>query len=167
LFASVAAVTSGVRTPRDLFEYATFYHRSTGTNFFDLTGAPHHTAGRIHRILVGTSSFFGVAPWGRAALVVLAVLLALGAIGNRMRRGSPRAIGGGGRFGERELSSLAANSPRWLWIHVAVLCALWTLHFAFYMPNRSNRGSHHWCSPSSWRRCSGRPFSRARSPSWP
>jgi hypothetical protein len=124
VFVSVAAITTGVRTPRDLIEYVTFYHRSTGTDFFELSGAPNQGPGRIHRVLIGMAAFFGVAPWGRTALLVLTLLVAIGALGSWLRRRSTAASG-------REPDPA---SVRTLGIHVLVLCTLWTMHFAFYQP---------------------------------
>jgi hypothetical protein len=66
------------------------------------------------------ASFFGVAPWGRAALIVLILLLVFGAFSSWIRRRSAAA---------------PRNELQALWIHVMILCILWALHFAFYQPD--------------------------------
>src|SRR5678816_196321 len=75
----------------------------------------------------------------------LVALVAVGLLGVRLRKqAAPRRA---------DKASMPAGSPpkgragaenrapestlRWLWLHTAILCALWTMHFAFFQPGCS------------------------------
>jgi hypothetical protein len=140
--AGVMAYTNDVHTPAGFIEHATFYHRASGTDFFEL-GGPGMTPGtRLGRMRGGIASFFGVSPWGSAAALALVALIATGALLSRSRaRAGARAAAvkkRGGATPERsptpQSDSVSHVHLRRLAIHAAILCALWTAHFLFYQP---------------------------------
>ena len=156
-YAGVAAWTTHVRTPRQLYAYATFFHRDAGNRFFEPPGqasTPHSAAletenpgpstaapgvasrPRILRIAHGFVSFFGAPafPGGPAiALIGLAYLLTR-ALASRGATPQPRRADA--NRGAPPAQGLGAP-PRTLLVHAALLAGLWTAHFAFYEPENT------------------------------
>jgi hypothetical protein len=117
----IAVCTTHVRSVGSFLSYATFYHRVSGNNFFELSGV-HDPEPRLQRTFFGITGFFAGFQWSR--LLVLSWLGATIAIGAIARRPA-------------SASSIESPPPLSIGtalLHCAILAGLWTAHFLFYEP---------------------------------
>ena len=107
LYAAVAAWTTAARTPGELWEYLTFFHRDTGNNFLVMSHWRQHAHDMVHglRLFLAEPRFAGL-----LALATLVLLLLWAA--------------------RRRQTLLASMESRQL----LLLAGLWSLHFIFYEP---------------------------------
>jgi len=122
-YAAVAAWTTHVRTPREFWDYLTFFHRPGGIDFFDTSAAELTAWARLQAAWNGLGSFFAAPDWARAWVAIALAAAILGsAWWHRRRHGAP--------------------DPAWSLLvrHALVLGGLWTAHFLFFEPE----------NPESW-----------------
>jgi len=119
VYYTVAALTTGASSPAGFFEYLTFFHRASGNNFFEPTGAVARGHARLVRAALGLTSFF---TGGRAARSVAALVLLLAAVWPLLRRRGTAGEAGAAGF----LSTLQRQA--------LLLGALWAAHFLFFEP---------------------------------
>ena len=121
LYSVVAAWTTHVRTPREFYDYLTFFHRAGGIDFFAPANAPMTSGERLDAVFAGLGAFFAAPTWAwRSTLIALAIALIATTWWWR-RRTAATAAGSG--LARRVLAR-----------HAVVLIVLWTAHFAFFEP---------------------------------
>ena len=158
-YAGIAAWTTHVRTPRQLYAYATFFHRDAGNQFFEPPGHASATRGaaletggpgaatagpgvasrpRILRVAHGFVSFFGSPGFpGGPALALLALAFgAARALGTRTSAPPPRRPAPDAHRAADGARGHVATSRPFLG-HTALLAGMWTAHFAFYEPENT------------------------------